>query len=116
QRVLTFMERTATCPSCRGGIYADDAFCSWCGERVQARAAKSGESARALAARSIATAQRHYCESCHSPILANDVYCSTCGARCGATQPTVERVADTWAQIPQQISEATGGKYEFVRE
>jgi serine/threonine protein kinase len=109
------MERTASCPSCRGIIFADDAFCSWCGERVQARVARSGESSRAQTARAQEGAQRHACESCQSPILRDDLYCANCGARCGV-ESTEQQHADAWAKIPAQISESSGGKYEFVRE
>jgi serine/threonine protein kinase len=109
------MERTASCPSCQGRIFADDAFCSWCGERVHAKESRTVNTSRVLAARSLGTGNRQSCESCHSPILQEDLYCASCGARCGA-EPTGGTQADGWANIPAQIAEASGGKYEFVRE
>ena len=107
--------RTASCPSCHREIFAEDAFCSWCGTRVQTRELRTGESRRMLARQTIPTGERTTCESCHSPILPGDAYCSTCGARYG-TEATDAGFGDSWTSIPLRVAEGSGGKYEFVRE
>lgn len=108
------MERTATCPSCRRGIFAQDAFCSWCGARVQDRVAGTGEARRALATQTIPTAERLACASCNGPILPGDVFCPTCGARHAieASPGSVESATS----IAERVCAASGNKYEFVRE
>ncbi len=108
-------QRTRSCPSCHRGIFAEDAFCSWCGTRVQAREPATGDSRRSLARQTIPTGERTTCGSCHSPILPGDLFCSTCGARYGA-EVTDAGFGDSWTSIPTRVAEGSGGKYEFVRE
>jgi serine/threonine protein kinase len=109
------MERTASCPSCRRGIFAEDAFCSWCGSAVQARDARTGESRRSLARETIPTGDRLTCGSCHSFVLPGDLFCSTCGAR-HAGEDAGTAFGDAWAAIPHRVAEASRGKFTFIRE
>jgi serine/threonine protein kinase/uncharacterized protein YjdB len=108
-------QRTDSCPSCGRGIFAEDAFCSSCGARIQTRDARTGDSRRSLARRTIPTGERVTCASCHSPVLPGDLFCSTCGARHGAEDPG-SSFGDTWTFLPLRVTENSGGKYEFVRE
>jgi serine/threonine protein kinase len=108
-------QRTASCPSCRREIFAEDAFCSWCGSRVQTRDAGTGDARRSLVRRTIPTGERVACGSCNSPVLPGDLFCSTCGARHGA-EDADPGFGDSWTSIPFRVAESTGGKYEFVRE
>lgn len=108
------MERTASCPSCHRGIFAEDVFCSWCGARVGDRTSGDGEARRALAARTLPTGDREVCGSCNGPILPGDVFCPACGARSASGDPAA--VGELWAAIPRRVCDSSGGKYEFVRE
>jgi serine/threonine protein kinase len=108
------MERTANCPSCRRGIFAHDAFCSWCGTRVQDPDTGTGEARRALATQTIPTAERMACGSCNGPILPGDVFCPTCGARHAIDASPGPDESST--SIAERVCEASGNKYQFVRE
>jgi uncharacterized protein YjdB len=108
-------QRTDSCPSCGRGIFAEDAFCSSCGARIQTRDGRTGESRRSLARRTIPTGERVTCGSCNNPVLPGDLFCSTCGARHGPDDAGTA-FDETWTSLPLRLTESSGGKYEFVRE
>ena len=109
------MDRTASCPSCSQRLFPEDAFCSACGTRVQARNPQTGASRRTLVTSTIPTGKRVACRSCNSPVLAEDIFCAVCGAPAGS--PAVAGpMAKMWAGILQKLESSNEGKLEFVRQ
>ncbi len=109
------MDRTASCPSCSQRLFLEDAFCSACGTRVQARNPQTGASRRTLVTSTIPTGKRVACRSCNSPVLVEDVFCAVCGAP--AHSPSVAGpMAKMWAGILRKLESANEGKLEFVRQ
>ncbi|MCH7564551.1 MAG: Ig-like domain-containing protein [Gemmatimonadetes bacterium] len=109
------MERTEGCPSCGRGVFAEDAFCSWCGVNVQPRDLDAGASRRTFATTNISTAERSTCSSCNGPILPGDAFCATCGAHSGSGRSAGD-LAGGQGSILEELKAASRGKYEFIRE
>lgn len=112
-RTGSAMTSTATCPSCRKGVFPDDVFCSWCGSRILRSASPQRETDRTRAHGMAPTGERSACHSCNGPILPGDVFCSACGAQVGAT---AVMGGESGTRIAREIGAADGGKYEIVRE
>ena len=113
------MERTGSCPSCRRGVFIEDAFCSWCGTNVRPRDSETGASRRTFATANVPTAERFSCGSCNSAILPGDAFCATCGARHASATPEgalAGALAGSQASFLEQLKAANQGKYEFIRE
>lgn len=104
------MERTEACPSCGRGVFAEDAFCSWCGINVRPR-----DSGTAFATSKIPTAERSTCASCNSPMLPGGAFCTTCGANYGSAQ-SEGALAGRQDSVLEELKAANRGKYEFIRE
>lgn len=109
------MERIATCPSCHRGVFAEDAFCGWCGARIQARNDRTGVSRRTLSSSTVPTGERRSCASCHSVILPGDQFCSTCGAR-HVVEIVTRGLGGSWPAIGRRVTEASRGKYRIYGE
>lgn len=108
------MPTSTNCPSCRRGIFPDDAFCSWCGTRVQSGRTGAPGVGRTQAYQTVQTNERTPCHSCNGPVLPGDAFCSACGAQVGASRAEV--VGESWTRIAREIQGASRGKYEVVRE
>ena len=103
------------CLSCGRECFPEDAYCSHCGTRLQARTADTGVARRTIVRETVPTADRLACLSCHSPLLAGEEYCSVCGARRGPTAP--DAIPDeSRVELLRRLEEATRGEFEFIRE
>jgi serine/threonine protein kinase len=110
------MQQTHACPSCRRDVHADDAFCSYCGMRLQARTSNAGLYRRTQARHPGNEIRHNTCGSCNTPLLAEDVFCSACGARFGKVSQDSQPGDSSRISNLRKLEEATRGKFEFVRE
>ncbi len=110
------MDRTLACPMCQGGIFADDAFCSWCGTGIRPREGATGSTRRALAAVEDPASERRVCWSCNTALVSSDLFCSTCGARYGLHEVPAEPADHPLELVPRALVDQSRGKYEFLGE
>ncbi|MGD2070485.1 MAG: Ig-like domain-containing protein [Gemmatimonadota bacterium] len=109
------MERTASCPSCRRGIFVDDEFCAWCGTAILADTGHTDGPTREQANASIGPVDRLTCGSCNHQVLPGDLFCASCGARCATGEEPADGIGESVSTIAERVTEASDGRYEVIR-